>query len=506
MRASLIAIIATCAFATTTSAQQQTMSLNLEQCRQLALNQNLEFRASIIDPLLNRASVTRSLGIHDPNLTASISGSLTEFPSRLITTVDPVTGEGTVSSASVPALAGLDGSFGLSKTFAFGTYSSLTANTSTSEQGGSESASTSLRFSVSQPLLRGFGREVTTSNIILARNQLDMSMEELQRSAFATVRATEMAYWDLVLAVEQLRVTELSLNEAEQLLERSRARAESGAQARYDILEAEAEVARRRLQIIQNRATVESEQDDLKRLTGIADQPNGWQVGIVPTEEPIVASAIAEPESLYAIALRKRPDVHLDDQSMERNLLTLRLRRNLLLPSLSATGNLTLNDGSSEGYGKSLDDIASASNPSWNLGLNLSLPIGNNTAEGNYRSAQLAVRKAELERQALYLKVYADVRAAHRNLASSRESIEAARVSVNVGEADMNNEKEKLRLGLSTNYDVLKKEGAFADSRRRYLEAQINHQRAIVELQVATGELLEVRGITVRADESLVND
>jgi len=70
----------------------------------------------------------------------------------------------------------------------------------------------------------------------------------------------------------------------------------------------------------------------------------------------------------------------------------------------------------------------------------------------------------------------------------------------------MNNEKEKLRLGLSTNYDVLKKEGAFADSRRRYLEAQINHQRAIVELQVATGELLEVRGITVRADESLVND
>lgn len=505
MRASLIAIIATCAFATTTSAQQQTMSLNLEQCRQLALNQNLEFRASIIDPLMRASSVSQSLGFLDPFLTASITGTQTEFPGQLIDDIDS-TGNVVTRSLPAPTERGIRSTLALSKTFAFGTNANLSAFTSFSEKGGSESANTSLSFSVTQPLLRGFGREVTTSAIILARNSLDVSMDELQRSAFTTVQVTEKAYWDLVLAIEQLRVTQLSLDEAGQLLERSRARAESGALARYEILEAEDQVARRRLEIIQNRAAVQSAQDVMKRLTGVADQPNGWQVSIVPTEEPVVASAIAEPESLYVIALRKRPDVRIADQTMESQMLRLRVQHNALLPRLSATGGLTLTDGSSEGYGKSLDDIASASNPSWTVGLNLSLPIGNNAAEGSYRREHLALRQAELNRQALHLSVYSEVRDAHRKLASSRESIEAAQVSANLSEANLNNEKEKLRLGLSTNYDVLQKERAFADSRRAYLAAQISHQKAIVDLQVATGELLEVRGITVRADESLVND
>jgi outer membrane protein len=432
--------------------------------------------------------------LFDPRLTASITQSHSERPTAA--RIDPETGQ-VYTSASSDAT---DVSVGLSKRFAFGTSAGVSLNTGLTEATGNRSAASSVGINLRQPLLRGFGREATTGSVILARNNLESTLLELESNAVVTIQQTETAYWDLVLAIEALRLARLSLEESQQLLERSRARAQSGAQAEYEILVAEAEVAYARQVIIQREAAVGAAQDRLKNMTGIAQDPDGWDIEIEPTEEPLVMTELDDIESLYGVALQKRPDVRASEQTMYSRTLTARLQRNALLPELDVTGGLSFY-GSDSVYSKSLDDLVTAKYPSWRVGMQLSMPIGNNSAEAQYRTALLRVRQAELQERSLRLSVQQEVRAAARNVVSTREEIAAAEVSVNLGEANLHNERERLRLGLATNYDVLLKERDLAQSRQRLLQARISHQKSIIALQAATGELLESRGIRVAARE-----
>ncbi len=483
----------------------QAMTLSLERARQLALEKNYTFRAQVLNPLISDAQVSDRLGSLDPTLRANIDGSHTETPNQIsvTTVIDTSTGaqQQYVTSTPIPASDGLEGSVSLSKLFSYGTQTSVSVRSSWVTRSNTDSWNSRLTLDVTQPLLKGFGKEATIGGVLLAQNSQEQSAIQLEQNAFETIIATESAYWNLVLAREQLEVAKLALNAAQQLLDRSKARIESGAQAQYELLSAEAEVAARRQEIIQRQAAVGQAQDELKRLTGIAQLPIGWGIDILPTEQPLVATRVTAADSLVSLAMQSRPDVRIAEQQREARLLSLRLQHNARMPSLDATGGLSLADGSPRSYSRSFDEIVTVEYPSWNVGLRLSMPIGNRSADGQYRQARLQVRQTELAYQALQLRVHQELRDAVRTVESTREQIQAAEVTVNLREADLSNQEERLRLGLATNYDVLLKERDLADARRSLLQAQISHQKAIVNLQAATGELLEVRGIRVQPRE-----
>jgi outer membrane protein len=473
----------------------ETMTLSLEQARQLTLEKNYAFQSRRLQPLFSEAGISVEKGTFDPTLSARISQSHTETPNRLETNV--VNDSVITNSYSVPPSDGVSGWVSLGKKFTLGTDVSLTAQTSKTEQDDRISAGTDIGIDVTQPLLRNFGREITNGGVLMARNYRDQSLTQLEIDAVAAIQTTENAYWDLVLTVEVLNLARLSLKEKQQLLESSRAKAESGAEAQYNVLVAEAEVAQARQEIISAQSAVGREQDRLKTYTGIAQTPQGWQIEIKPTEQPMLAKGIASTDSLFRKAMSNRPEVRMQTQQLAYQKLSLKVNRNQLLPILNATGGVTLKDGSSLKYSESLNELASASYPSWDVGLRLVVPLGNNAAEGRYRRQQLQLRQIELGQQTLELTVREEVRGAVRQVRSTMEQIEAAKVTIHLREANLDNQRERLRLGLTTNYEVLTHENELARARRSLLGAQIEHQKSNIDLQVATGELLSSRGISV---------
>ena len=114
----------------------------------------------------------------------------------------------------------------LSKTFAFGTEVSVGLGTAWQEQGTSKNVASGVSLDVTQPLLRGFGRDATEGNLIIARTNLASAESALRDEIAAALQAVESSYWDLVEARLALEVAKLSLEQSEQLLERSRARVE----------------------------------------------------------------------------------------------------------------------------------------------------------------------------------------------------------------------------------------------------------------------------------------
>ncbi|HPU85565.1 MAG TPA: TolC family protein [Candidatus Latescibacteria bacterium] len=479
------------------ASQEQFVRLSLQECRIRALQNNLSFRVQRLQPLVSEARLKAALAPFDPAITASFSGSRTQQPNSLV--FDPSTG--TYISQSVPAQNSLGTRLGISKAFPFGTNASINLNNSWSKGSGSSNYGSNISLSVSQPLLRGFGRDANEAGIRIARANRETSMKQIVADASAAVQKVESAYWDLVSARENLRVAQMSHQYAQQLLERSRARAETGAQALRDVIQAEAGVATAYQGIISAEARVRDAEDTLRRLTNIAAMEDGWSFGIIPTDTTHIDSGTPSFDSLFAAALENNPAVFQAAQAVETSKFTLKYRYNGLLPTLDASTEIVLRDGDRTAA-KSMDDLPTAAYPSWTLGLRFSVPLGNRQSEASYREAIVAVRTAELELQDARQAVQADVRSALRRVETSRQQIAAAEETKRLRESTLENEQERLRLGLSTNYDVLQVERDVADARRAYVEARVEHERALLALDVATGLLLRKRDIGVEMDGS----
>src|SRR5690606_33935326 len=122
-----------------------------------------------------------------------------------------------------------------------------------------------LMASITQPLLRNFGSDVTLAEIELASNNRDRSVETLRITLLDTALETERAFWNLVLARQQLLIQT-------RLLERTIAdRDQIKARVNYDaspvrITEANSFVERRRADVIRARQAVRVASDTLKRL------------------------------------------------------------------------------------------------------------------------------------------------------------------------------------------------------------------------------------------------
>ena len=76
----------------------------------------------------------------------------------------------------------------------------------------------SKRGSYEMPLLKGFGKQVTTEQLVLARNNLEISKYDLETQVDTTIERVEGAYWDVLAAREQVRISKLALKRANDLL------------------------------------------------------------------------------------------------------------------------------------------------------------------------------------------------------------------------------------------------------------------------------------------------
>ncbi len=100
----------------------------------------------------------------------------------------------------------------------------------------------SLSFSVTQNLLNGFGIKVNNRAIRIAKNQLHISDLTFKQQVIATVNSVVSLYWDLVSFNDSLKVKQKTLELNTQLYTDNKRRAELGALAEIDIVQAEAEV------------------------------------------------------------------------------------------------------------------------------------------------------------------------------------------------------------------------------------------------------------------------
>lgn len=349
-------------------------------------------------------------------------------------------------------------------------------------------------LTVSQPLLRGFGRRSNMARIWAAQNSRAISEEQLRNQVMLAIAEVIRAYWDLFGAIENLRVRFKSLDNAERLLSDTERRLEIGLGSQLDVVQAQAGLAARQSDLISARATVADASDRLKNLLGMREGDRLSRVALIPIDGFGPLEVEVDEEESVERALEYRPEVRSALLAIDNAEIEMDRARRDLLPQLDVTGSLT-RGGRGPERGDIFSGIREARDEVWSVGVEGAIPIGNRAARGQHTRARQSVRESELQLARTQDELMLNVRIAIRAVNTSRVLVESNRQTRALQETNLNAERRRLRLGMSTSFQVLQVEEELTVAETQLAQARVNFEKALIDLQLAEGSLLDNLGI-----------
>jgi outer membrane protein TolC len=376
-----------------------------------------------------------------------------------------------------------------------------------------------LNFSLTQPLLRGNGRFVNRAPILIARRNLAQTTAQFEGQVSDSLFQLILAYWSVVQARESMRIAQKSQDLAQASYDRDKHALELGALPPLDIYRSEAEVANRKVAVIQAQYQLKAVEDQFRRLLG-ADQDadvRALDLDLIESPEPSGELAQVDSQAAVATALAHRPEVAALREQIAANDMTIRLDHNSLLPNLSLSAQYQSNGQGGDQYnlavtppalvsraglGDALSQIGGFKYPTYGLTLSLNLPIKSHSAEANLGNALVARRRSQYQMREQEEDIALQVATAVHQLEQARVSLDATRTAYDLSRKSLEAEERKYQLGAQTIFFVLQAQTVLASAEAAVLQAEVNYQLARAAVDHATGMLLDHYQIQVQKIKS----
>lgn len=469
------------------------MRVTIEDCIRIALEQNPDILVAGEEPGKSDADIQSAKGIFDPLIS---TGATYSRGRQSLSSQDVAFGG--VSSVESFATRGTGSLSGL---LTPGTqYSLLLAwqKEETTFNRFVEEYQAGLTLTLTQPLLRGFGPKYNTLRIKQARHTREQSQYALELTVMNTVADIVRAYWDLVGAIENVKVREESLANAERLLAVNEKRFDIGTAAAIDVLQTKAQVATRQGEVLSARTQVADAEDLLKNLLQLRDGASFSSQRLVPIQAPPQAEEVlandppdVETLTLESIdrALANRPERFQSDLDIAIADLNIYGARRDMLPQFDLTGSYTTG-GRDHKVRQVIYGIRDNADQQYSVGFQASIPIGNRPARGAYTRAKLTKRQSELQRERIIQSLMLNVRLAARQRFTTQVLVQSNQTARKLQEANVVAEEKRLNLGVTTSYRVLEVQQDLAIAQTQEIQAIINHQKANTDLKLAEGTIL----------------
>ena len=493
------------------SQSKEVLNLSLEECILKAMKNNLNVAAEVLNPELARQSIKKAKETFLPQFELKFGNDHQESPPySWIQGESTITTKMTDYGMSIVQQIPTGGNFSLS-------LSGYNSDTTESFQLINPRLGSEIRLDFTQPLLKNFGSKVSRRGILLAEKEFEISDIELQNTLLETIYSVQEGYWNLVYAIENLKVKQQSLQLARDLVAKNKKEVQFGQLAPIEILNAEAVVAEREADLLQAEALIIRTEEELKVLVNIAAEGDPSLKKIAPQDKPDFAAYKISQEEALKQARDRRPDLKVIQKNIESRELRLSVARNQLLPSLDLKfsywspglgGDLLLyrdNDpftgivvGTQKGgAGNALSDALQLLYNNWNVGLTLSIPLSSFLTKADFAYAQTDLNQNQIKLKNLEQHVGLEVSDAVRMVETNAKRVEAYRVARELAEKTLEAEVKKLQAGRSTNYFVLEYQDRLATARSNEVRSKIDYLLSVAKLDKAMGISLEKRNIKV---------
>lgn len=375
-----------------------------------------------------------------------------------------------------------------------------------------------LTLSVSQPLMRGFGKSVNTRNITVARRNQEITDLAFKQQVIEVVTRVTNLYWDLVSLRAAAASARESLQLAQKLYEDNVRRVEIGTLAAIEVVRAEAEAAAREEELTIAETRVRLQQTLFKNAISVngMSSPSLMSAVIMPTDSIEVPADenLGTPEQLMEMALAIRPDIEQSRLQLGNTDVNLKAIRNARLPSVNLSLDFTNNGLAGQnnpafsgnsipseffigGPGTALGQIFSRNFPDYRIGINVNIPLRNRQAHADLAATMLQKRQAEIGLTQSANSIRVDVQNAIIGVEQARARHNAALKTVALQEQTLAAEQKKFDLGASTIFLVVQAQRDLAIARSQEIAAENNYIVARTALDQATGQILEAHNITL---------
>jgi outer membrane protein TolC len=325
---------------------------------------------------------------------------------------------------------------------------------------------------VRQPLLRGGRVYVSRRFISDAEFDLEIQQARLGAEVLDVAAQTKVAYYNTVLSARLIQVIEAAIVRDMQLIEASRALFDAGRVTKRDVVSAEIQLSKSRIDLASREGEREVAQDQLRDLLGT---PIGIDFEVTDREIPFRPIELRLEEWIRT-ALDRRPELLEIRRRLEKAELDTRVRENDLLPVLDVVGagRQDLRSGHSRNY-------------DWQVGGVFEYPLGNVAAERRLQAARAfeirTRREYEQTERAIELEVRQieiSLRESTRRLRDLIRGLEQARAKREIAQA-------RFELGQADNFDITDADDDLVAAESDLLRAVVDYASnlALLEARIA---------------------
>ncbi len=297
-----------------------------------------------------------------------------------------------------------------------------------------------------------------------------------------TLLATRIAYYDVLLASQEIVVRDASVSLLTKELQDEHYRYTAGTVPRFNVLRAEVAVANARPPLIRARNAQRIAQNNLAQLLGCDLPREMWEAIPMRLADRLETAPFdIQLSAAIAQALEKRTELGVLRKSEKLRQEDIISARSEHWPSLQGFAGWSWRDSS-------LTTDLSDKVDGWQVGVRMNWFVFDGLAtRGKVTQAKAAHEKSLVEIDDTSSRIELEVRTAYTALVSAREVLESQKKVQEQADEALRLAKSRAEAGTATQLDVLTAETALTEARTTQIQAEYDYAVAVAKLERAIG-------------------
>lgn len=537
----------------------ETLPLSLNDAIKRALENNNDIEVARDDVRFAETQLRALEGIFDPIF--AITPQYDKRISPQQSSLGGAQGQsGTTSTTTYSFSPSIQKQFGRGGGNYFLSFQNTHTNTSNSFSLLNPFYSSNYALQFNQPLLRNRSIDNNRRQIRIQRKRLDQSDADFRQRTIDIITRVQQAYWELVFALRDQQNQLANLNLSRESLRNVEAQIAAGAKAPLERAEVQTELANRETSLLTAVQAVAVAENNLKILIFKEPTSPDWSAQLTPTETPKFDTTPVNLDDALKAARDNRPELRRLRLQNDINDIDIKFFKNQTKPQIDLTGTLALtglagtdvsgalppgtlvpiivgnpltnpnaflfdqiraiqiaqglpvatsplvasegggpNTNLIGGFGRDLRNLISGDTRNVTIGVAISFPFKNKTAEANLAGARIQKEQLQASTRAQEQTIEVDVRNSAQAVESSRQRVLSARDARTNAELQLEGEQRLYQVGRSTTFLLFQRENALANARASELRAETDYNKALADLQRATSTTLRANNVVVDA-------
>lgn len=476
-----------------TKEKEATIVLTLKEAIFLALRNNPSVKSIELDRINQKYALVIAKHTFEPNYTLTGSYSYSETTANGPTSYS-------YSTAFTPIVSIKNG---------YGT-----TFTTTMTNGIGRYYNPSLQFQVTQPLLQGFGKEVTEANLKNTYDQEEINKLTLKKNISSMINTIISDYFNWVGDEGLLKVDRATLVNYEKNVENDRLQLSLGKIAKNDVFQNEAQVAQKKLAIENDLNKILQDKLTLLKDMGLdADTPITLPEKFdydnnvaVFKGEFLKGDNLPSLERCKELAFTNDPTYKSAEFSLRAARRNLTVAQDNMRWTLNLTGSETRGGGSGRGVNAGIESITNARNHAEQVGLGLTVPVDTVSLQGSLLTAKTNLQKAEINFRNVKRQLEIDILNKRNTVISSYQQLLLGQNSLELQRKTTEVAQIKHDYGKVSTFELIKNQESLNDQSIQFIAVEISYLNTIRNLNETLGITPDVWSVQLKDfDHAKVN-